>query len=92
MRASLDGLTFHVLDPGAVLEAHRPGEFVLFRIGRAHLGLLQSKTTGLHLEVGTPDVDDLHAALVAAGSIPRALRVARRGPSERSTFGTLTET
>jgi len=38
MRASLEGLTFHVLNveksrefywriPGAVLEAHRPGEF-----------------------------------------------------------------
>jgi catechol 2,3-dioxygenase-like lactoylglutathione lyase family enzyme len=78
MRASLDGLTFHVLDversrefyeriPGAVLEAHRPGEFALFRIGRAHLGLLQSKKTGLHLEVGTPDVDQFHAAVVAAG-------------------------
>ena len=30
MRASLDGLTFHVLDPGAVLEAHRPGELSCF--------------------------------------------------------------
>jgi catechol 2,3-dioxygenase-like lactoylglutathione lyase family enzyme len=78
MRASLAGLTLHVLDverscefykriPGAVLEAHRPGEFALFRIGGAHLGLLQSKKTGLHLEVGTADVDQFHAALEAAG-------------------------
>jgi hypothetical protein len=64
MRASLEGLTFHVLDvetsrefyeriPGTVLEAHRPGEFALFRIGKSHLGLLQSKKSGPHLEVNT---------------------------------------
>lgn len=81
MRASLEGLTFHVLDlerscefyarlPGAVLVAHRPGVFALFRIGKAHLGLLQSKTTGLHLEVSTPDLDKFYDRLVAAGVEP----------------------
>jgi catechol 2,3-dioxygenase-like lactoylglutathione lyase family enzyme len=81
MRASLAGLTFHVLDversrefyariPGAVLEAHRPGEFALFRIGKAHLGLLQSKRTGLHLEVDTTDLDEFYQRLVAAGVEP----------------------
>ncbi len=81
MRASLEGLTFHVLDlersrefyariPGAVLEAQRPGEFALFRIGSSHLGLLQSKTSGLHLEVNTPDVDDYYNRLVKAGIEP----------------------
>jgi catechol 2,3-dioxygenase-like lactoylglutathione lyase family enzyme len=81
MRASLEGLTFHVLDlersrdfyeriPGAVLEAHRPGEFALFRIGKSHLGLLQSKSAGLHLEVNTPDVDRYYDRLLAAGVEP----------------------
>lgn len=81
MRASLEGLTFHVRDlersrefyariPGAVLEAHRPGEFALFRIGKAHLGLLQSRTSGLHLEVDTPDVDEFYKRLVEAGLEP----------------------
>ncbi|OLD26671.1 MAG: hypothetical protein AUJ02_01855 [Chloroflexi bacterium 13_1_40CM_3_65_12] len=81
MRASLDGLTFHVRDlersrefyariPGAVLEAHRRGEFALFRIGKAHLGLLQSKTTGLHLEVNTADVDAFYDRVIAAGIEP----------------------
>ena len=81
MRSSLQGLTFHVLDversrdfyeriPGAALEAHRPGQFALFRVGRMHLGLLQSKKTGFHLEVDTPDVDGFHAKLVAAGIQP----------------------
>jgi catechol 2,3-dioxygenase-like lactoylglutathione lyase family enzyme len=81
MRTSLDGLTFHVLDleksrdfysriPGAVLEAHRPGEFALFRVGKAHLGLLQSKTVGLHLEVSTDDLDGFFDRLVAAGVEP----------------------
>lgn len=81
MRASLEGLTFHVRDlersqefyariPGAVLEAHRPGEFALFRIGKSHLGLLQSKTTGLHLEVDTTDVAEFYDRLVAAGVEP----------------------
>lgn len=81
MKTSLEGLTFHVHDveqsrefyeriPGAVLESHRPGEFALFRIGKAHLGLLQSKNVGLHLEVNTPDLDGFHAALVAAGVEP----------------------
>ena len=80
-RASLEGLTFHVLDversrefyeriPDAVLEAHRPGEFALFRIGQARLGLLQSKTIGLHLEVNTPDVDQYYDRLVSAGVKP----------------------
>lgn len=81
MRASLGGLTFHVLDveksrefytriPGAVLEAYRPGEFALFRIGSAHLGLLQSKTIGMHVEVNTPDVDDYYARLLKTGIEP----------------------
>lgn len=81
MRASLEGLTLHVRDieasrefyariPGAVLESHRPGEFALFRIGKSHLGLLQSTTTGLHLEVSTADVDDFYKRLVAAGVKP----------------------
>lgn len=75
---SLEGLTFHVRDveqsrqfyeriPGAVLVSHRPGEFALFRIGKAHLGLLQSKKVGMHLEVNTPDVDEFHEELIAAG-------------------------
>lgn len=59
----------------AVLRAHprcgsrfaRPGEFALFRIGKAHLGLLQSKKVGMHLEVNTPDVDEFHEELIAAG-------------------------
>jgi catechol 2,3-dioxygenase-like lactoylglutathione lyase family enzyme len=81
MRASLEGLTFHVHDlersrefyariPGAVLEAHRPGDFALFRIGRARLGLLHSKTTGLHLEVNTTNVDEFYELLIAAGVEP----------------------
>jgi catechol 2,3-dioxygenase-like lactoylglutathione lyase family enzyme len=95
MRASLEGLTFHVLDveqsrefyeriPGAVLEAHRPGEFALFRIGKSHLGLLQSKKSGLHLEVNTPDVDEFHAELVAAGV--EALSAPRDRPWGERTF------
>jgi catechol 2,3-dioxygenase-like lactoylglutathione lyase family enzyme len=82
-RASLEGLTFHVLDversrqfyeriPGAVLESHRPGEFALFRIGKARLGLLQSKKTGLHLEINTTDLDGFHADLVASGVEPES--------------------
>ncbi len=101
MRASLEGLTFHVLDlersrefyariPGAVLEAHRPGEFALFRIGSSHLGLLQSKTSGLHLEVNTPDVDDYYDRLVKAGIERQELRGIGLGASARSTSKTLT--
>jgi catechol 2,3-dioxygenase-like lactoylglutathione lyase family enzyme len=95
MRASLEGLTFHVLDleksrafyariPGAVLEAHRPGEFALFRIGSSHLGLLQSKTRGLHLEVNTPDIDDYYDRLVKAGIEPAG--VPRDRPWGERTF------
>jgi catechol 2,3-dioxygenase-like lactoylglutathione lyase family enzyme len=95
MRASLEGLTFHVLDlelsrefyeriPGAVLEAHRPGEFALFRIGKSRLGLLQSKKTGLHLEVNTTDVDGFHAELVVAGI--EAMSAPRDRPWGERTF------
>jgi catechol 2,3-dioxygenase-like lactoylglutathione lyase family enzyme len=106
MRASLEGLTFHVLDveksrefyeriPGTVLEAHRPGEFALFRIGKSHLGLLQSKKSGLHLEVNTPNVDEFHAELVAAGvealSAPRDRPWAERTFNVRDPDGNLIE-
>jgi catechol 2,3-dioxygenase-like lactoylglutathione lyase family enzyme len=106
MRASLDGLTFHVLDveksrefyeriPGAVLDAHRPGEFALFRIGKAYLGLLQSKKTGLHLEVNTPDVDQFYSKLVAAGveavSAPRDRPWGERTFNVRDPDGNLIE-
>jgi catechol 2,3-dioxygenase-like lactoylglutathione lyase family enzyme len=95
MHASLEGLTFHVLDversrefyeriPSAMLQAHRPGEFVLFRIGKAYLGLLQSKKTGFHLEVNTPDVDEFHAELVAAGV--EAVNAPRDRPWGERTF------
>jgi hypothetical protein len=65
MRASLKGSDLRVRDveasrelyaliPGAVLESHRPAEFALFRIGKSHFGLKQSKTTGRHLEMQRP--------------------------------------
>lgn len=74
MRVSLEGVTLHVQDversrefylriPGVVLERHRPGEFALLRIGQGWLGLLQLRTPGFHLEVSTPDLDELYASL-----------------------------
>jgi lactoylglutathione lyase len=88
MQASLEGLTLHVDDversrdfyariPGAVEEAHRPGEFALFRIGRARLGLLNRRFLRgdgprFHVEISTGQnaVDELYEQVRAAGIEP----------------------
>jgi lactoylglutathione lyase len=88
MQASLEGLTLHVEDversrdfyarlPGAVIEVHRPGEFALFRIGQARLGLLNRNYLvgdgpGFHVEISTAEgaVDDLYEQVRAAGIEP----------------------
>jgi catechol 2,3-dioxygenase-like lactoylglutathione lyase family enzyme len=84
----LEGLTLHVADversrefyariPGAVMEAHRPGEFALFRIGQARLGLLTRRFLrdggpGFHVEISTAEggVDELYEEVRAAGIEP----------------------
>ena len=89
MQAILEGLTLHVDDversrdfyariPGAVMEAHRPGEFALFRIGQSRLGLLTRRFLaaggpGFHVEISTAaegGVDALYDAVRAAGLEP----------------------
>ncbi len=88
MQTSLAGLTLHVDDversrdfyariPGAVEEVHRPGEFALFRIGQARLGLLnrhflRGAGPGFHVEISTAGdaVDQLYEQVRAAGIEP----------------------
>jgi catechol 2,3-dioxygenase-like lactoylglutathione lyase family enzyme len=79
---SFEGLTLHVKDversrdfyeriPGAVLQHRRPGQFALFRIGDAWLGLLQLGAPGFHIELVTADLDDLYAELRRNGVEPK---------------------
>ena len=87
----LDGLTLQVADverslefyrriPDAELEHHRPGEFALLRIGRAHLGLLAFGAPSFHIEISADDVDALHATLTGVGMQPE-------GPPEDRHWG-----
>lgn len=87
----LEGLTLQVHDvelsrafyqriPGAVLEHHRPGEFALFRIGTACLGILGFGAPGFHVEISTDDVDGLHQVLSDSGMRPE-------GPPEDRHWG-----
>jgi catechol 2,3-dioxygenase-like lactoylglutathione lyase family enzyme len=91
MHVSFEGLTLHVQDversrefylriPGVVLEHHRPGEFALLRIGDTLLGLLQLGAPGFHLELTTPDLDELYAHLLRAG-------VKTSGPPKERSWG-----
>lgn len=79
-QVSLAGLTLHVADversrefyarmPGAVLVAHRPGEFALFCIGRSRLGLLRHDG-GFHMEFECGSLDGTYAQLRDAGFAP----------------------
>ena len=79
---SFEGLTLHVKDveracdfyariPGVELERHRPGEFALFRIGDAWLGLLRARDPGFHIEFAVPDLDEAYTALHKRGIEPR---------------------
>jgi len=81
MDTSLEGLTLHVRDversrqfyeriPGTELLHHRPGQFALFQVGDALLGLLRLKGPGFHLEIATSDLDGMHRSLLAAGIQP----------------------
>ena len=89
---SLVGLTLHVADvdaslefykriPGAEVMFHMPGTFGLLRIGHGRLGLLGAHLpTPFHVEIETPDLDAMHAALVKAGVTPE-------GPPTRKPWG-----
>ncbi len=81
IRTTLQGLTLHVRDversrdfyeriPGALLAAHRPGQFALLEIGGGMLGLLQQPRVGFHVEIGASDLDAVHRRLVEAGVSP----------------------
>ena len=77
--SSLDGVTLHVADveqslafyqqmlPDATMMVHRPGQFALLKVGAGRLGLLKEGTHQFHVEIGSDDVDALHARLSAAG-------------------------
>lgn len=91
MDVSLQGLTLHVTDversvdfyrriPGAELTAHRPGQFALFVIGDALLGLLAMKAPGFHVELTTSDLDRTYSRLIAAGIEPL-------GPPKKRAWG-----
>ncbi len=79
---SLNGITLHVRDlaasrefyeriPGTRLVLQRQGRLALFQVGTSLLGLLEiGKKKGFHLEVGTSDLEELHARLVASGLKP----------------------
>lgn len=79
MTTTLDGVTLHVADverslafyqqllPEAAVAVHRPGQFALLQLGTARLALLKEGTYPFHIELGTTDVDALHARLAAAG-------------------------
>ena len=87
MRTSLEGLTLHVEDvdrsvdfyrrvPGAVLLHERPGEFALFAIGGARLGLLTRRflpqaSPGFHLELSAAEgIEELYEQVRAGGIVP----------------------
>ncbi len=91
MDASLEGLTLHVRDvelsrqfyeriPGTKLLHHRPGQFALFQVGGALLGLLRLKGPGFHVEIATSDLDGMHQRLLAAGIEPA-------GPPQQRPWG-----
>ena len=78
---SMEGLTLHVRDverslsfyskiPGSTLLTHRPGQFALFSIGDALLGLLRSRARGFHIEIATSDLDLAYDHLREAGVEP----------------------
>ena len=82
LEVSFQGLTLHVEDversrlfyesiPGVVLRHHRPGQFALFQVGDAWLGLLQLGARGFHIEFVTADLDALHASLRGRGLEPK---------------------
>jgi catechol 2,3-dioxygenase-like lactoylglutathione lyase family enzyme len=88
MEVSLDGLTLHVKDversrefyariPGAQLTVHRPGQFALFQIGKARLGLLQLAQGAFHLEMEVPDLERAYEQLRQAGIEPQSPPVRR---------------
>jgi catechol 2,3-dioxygenase-like lactoylglutathione lyase family enzyme len=90
-RVSLEGLTLHVQDversrdfylriSGVTLEHHRPGQFVLLRIGDRWLGLLGGRAPGFHIEIATSDLDDLYVRLRRAGVEPT-------GPPQERSWG-----
>lgn len=87
----LEGVTLQVEDversrefyqqiPGAALEHHRPGEFALFRLGEARIGLLAFGAPSFHLEISTSDVDELHQQLTGTNLQPQ-------GPPEDRHWG-----
>ena len=84
LNTSLEGITLQVTDverslefyrtiPGAVVAAHRPGEFALVAIGKGRLGLLSKQLGGpTHIEIETADLDALYQRLCDAGITPQS--------------------
>ena len=84
LNTSLEGITLQVTDverslefyrpiPGAVVVAHRLGEFALLAIGKGRLGLLSKHLGGpTHIEVETADLDALYQQLRDAGITPQS--------------------
>jgi catechol 2,3-dioxygenase-like lactoylglutathione lyase family enzyme len=92
---ALEGITLHVRDLevsrvfyerllGVPAIGHRPGEFALFQVGDALLGLLGLAAPGFHLEIGTPDLDGLYERLKASGI--KTLGPPRQRPWGERTF------
>ena len=84
LETSLEGVTLQVTDverslefyrkiPGAVVVAHRRGEFALVQIGKGRLGLLSERLGGpTHIEVETADLDGLYQQLRDVGITPQS--------------------